>query len=212
MATFKDGIFGPASGSVGNVILSHRNGKPYIRSKPDKIHNPQTPRQLASRKKLSLMSAMLSTFKPFIRAGFTELPKGLSTRDVAYSANSKRVFTGEYPDINIDYSKVLVSGGTLTSASGAGVALDGNILKFTWDSVPQPGKPSGDHDMAMVLVYHDKIDSVEYSLRAAERRSGQFELEIPQNMASLPDSLHTWISFTSADGRRTSDSEYLQVS
>ncbi|MEX0773893.1 MAG: DUF6266 family protein [Balneolales bacterium] len=209
MAKFKDGIFGPASGSVSNLILSHRRGKPYLKSKPDKVHNPQTQKQMASRKKLSMMARLLGTFKPFIRAGFTELPDGLSSRDVAYSANSKRIFTGEYPDIKIDYAKVLVSEGSLEPANGAGVELNGPVLTFTWDPDSHTDKPFSNHEIAMVLVYDAGADSIVYSLRASERRSVQFDFEIPTGMASSPDTLHAWISFASPDGKRVSDSVYL---
>ncbi|MEX1136276.1 MAG: DUF6266 family protein [Balneolales bacterium] len=211
MAKLKNGIFGPGSGSIGNVVLSSRNGKPYIKSKPDKVKNPQTPKQQAARMKLSLLSEMLGTFKPFIRAGFANVPAGLSTRDVAYSANSKRIFNGEYPNIEIDFSSFLVSSGSLEPANEASAALNGQVLAFTWDPNSNTGKPFSNHDIAMVLVYDAKDDFVVYSLRATERRTGQFNFEIPPGMASSSETLHTWICFVSADGRQSSESTYLAV-
>ncbi|MEX0686948.1 MAG: DUF6266 family protein [Balneolales bacterium] len=209
MARLKDGILGPASGSVNNVVFSSRNGKPYIRSKPDKVSNPQTPAQQANRMKLGLLSGMLARFKPFIRVGFIDLPPGKSSRDVAYSANSKHVFTGEYPDIAIDYTRAMVSGGPLAPATDAVLSLNGQTLTFTWNPQPSTDMKFNNQDIAMVLLYHASSDTVDYSLRAAERRTGQCEMEISPEMASFPDSLHAWISFISSDGKRVSDSVHL---
>ena len=205
MAKLKDGIFGPASGSVGNVIISSRNGVPYIRSKPAKVRNPRTPKQLEARLKLSLLNKLLSRLKPVLPVGFPVLPPGKSARDVAYSINYPKVFKGEYPNVEPDYSKLSISSGRLPVADNISSTLSDSQIKVTW----QNGSGERNHDLVMLVAYNPDVDQLEYSLRAAERRSEQAALSLPDDMLSPPANLHCWISFISPDGRMCSDSVYL---
>ena len=46
MARLKDGLIGGVSGKIGNVIISSRYGKEYVKSAPDKVKNPKTKEQV----------------------------------------------------------------------------------------------------------------------------------------------------------------------
>ncbi|WP_372643015.1 DUF6266 family protein [Ancylomarina sp.] len=57
MASIKDKLL---TGLVGPVIISHRYGKTYIRSKPSKVKNPRTPGQMKQRGKFKAASRFVS--------------------------------------------------------------------------------------------------------------------------------------------------------
>lgn len=57
MASIKDKLL---SGLVGPVIISHRYGKTYIRSKPSKVKNPRTPGQINQRGKFKAATQFVS--------------------------------------------------------------------------------------------------------------------------------------------------------
>lgn len=207
MAKLKDGIFGPASGSIGNVIISSRNGVPYIRSKPAKVHNPRTPKQLAAREKLTLLNRILCKLKPVIAVGFPDRPAGKSARDAAYSENYPKAFMGTYPDIALNYPLLTVSKGKLAPAEGVSSNLEGDKLSVTWKN----SSDGANHDLAILAAYNAAADQIAYNLRAAERRTGQARLDLPESMTRDQSDLHCWIFFTSPDGGRCSESIYVRV-
>lgn len=207
MAKLKDGIFGPASGSVGNVIIAMRNGVPYIRSKPAKVHNPRTPKQLAVRMKLSLLNRVLCNLKPVINVGFPDPPGGKTSRDIAYSVNYPVVFKGEYPDIEIRFDSLRISSGTLSPAEEVTANLSDDQLSVSWGTKTGGTK----HDLAMLVVYNSLSGQSFYSLRAAERQAGWANLEVPQNISDDLSHLHGWIAFVSPDGKKCSESRALPI-
>lgn len=212
MASFKDGLFGKASGSVSNLIISSRNGKAYVRAKPEKVHNPRTPAQQATRQRLSLLSGMLRRFKAYIKAGFPNPPLGKSSRDIAYRANYSRVFTGVYPDIRLDYSQALLSSGKRGTAVLQEPKLEGAELHLKWD-VQGDGRNSANSDNLRLLVFNEARDEVFMQFRAAKRGDNQLIVTLPDVLLpSAPDTqLQLWISFASIDGKQVSDSIYARI-
>lgn len=70
MGTYKQGILGPFSGKVGQVVGSFWRGVAYMRSLAPNIHNPQTTAQMEVRGKFAVTSRTLSPFLVPVRAGF----------------------------------------------------------------------------------------------------------------------------------------------
>lgn len=99
MGTYKQGILGPFSGKVGQVVGSFWRGVPYMRSLAPNIHNPQTASQMEVRGKFAAASKTLSPFLVPVRAGFHPR-SGNSEWGEAVSLNmplvSQEVGTGAY--------------------------------------------------------------------------------------------------------------------
>lgn len=70
MGTYKQGILGPFSGKVGQVVGSFWRGVSYMRSLAPNVHNPQTAAQTEVRSKFAVTSRTLSPFLVPVRAGF----------------------------------------------------------------------------------------------------------------------------------------------
>lgn len=209
MADFDEGLFGKVKGSIANVVISSRNGKPYIRAKPEQVSNPRTAKQQATRMRLSLLSGMLRRFKGYIKAGFTHPPKGKSSRDVAYRANYPLVFSGEYPDIRLDYSRAVLSQGRRAAADITSCHHENGRLQLSWKTQDETAGHAPD-DVLRLLVFNEARDEVFIQLQAGQRRNGQIELILPDAIqpATPEQHLHVWISFASPGLKKVSDSVY----
>lgn len=99
MGTYKQGILGPFSGKVGQVVGSFWRGVSYMRSLAPNIHNPQTAAQMEVRGKFAVASKTLSPFLVPVRAGMHPRT-GNSEWGEAVSLNmplvTTEVATGDY--------------------------------------------------------------------------------------------------------------------
>lgn len=97
---------------------------------------------------------------------------------------------GAYPNISIDYSKVLFSKGLLEPTLAPMVSLAGNLLTFTW-AVGANMDWGIKNDRAMLLVYCPELNKVVYVLSGARRSNGGDEIELPTNFVGKE--LHCFI-------------------
>lgn len=212
MADFDKGLFGKVKGSIANVVISSRNGKPYIRAKPEQVRNPRTARQQANRMRLSLLSGMLRRFKSYIKVGFPHPPVGKSSRDVAYRTNFPLVFSGEYPDIRLDYSQAVLSQGRRLAAEITRGRLENDRLQLSWKT-PAGRSGQAPDDILRLLVFNEAQDEVFIQLQAAQRGNEQIELILPDAVRPVPgeQGLHVWISFSTPGLKQVSDSVYVRL-
>jgi hypothetical protein len=106
---------------------------------------------------------------------------------VAYQI--KHTLKGEYPDLQLDYSKVLLSTGPLSiQRVNAGVQLVDRQLIFSWAA-------SSKHrsDRVMLLAYCPGRNEVVYELCGAKRSKGKEVLPLPERWAN--SQVETWLSF-----------------
>lgn len=229
MAKPKKGILdNQISGSIGNVVFSSRNGVPYMRAKPAQYRDARTPAQLSSRKRLSMISGLLKTFKPVIAIGFRNTPPGKSARDVAYKTNAPHIISGEYPDLSINYTAFKISAGSLASPADAAATLSGNVLEVSWNAeLPNRNQRDGSPgDRLMLVLYNEHTHTLLNEPFISRRSDGTLTLDLPDSLTrSLPEAgqehtnpesgrlthLHLWLCFISADGEQLSDSVYVEI-
>ena len=133
MGKIKQGILGGFSGKVGSVIGSSWKGISYMRGKAVSIKNPQTLQQMRQRNKFALALSVLQPIVAFIRVGFKRYAYKKSEFNAAMSYTIKNAIVGTYPNYEIDFSKLLVSRGTLTGANDAAAVAETGKIKFTWE-------------------------------------------------------------------------------
>lgn len=133
MAKINKGIFGPLTGKIGNFIGSTWMGIAYLKKAPKKDKKPKrSPAQKANSRKFGYVSQWLAPFHPFITIGFSSLAIRNTAISAALSSIYNTVFTGEAPDLKIDYSKMEISKGTLRSLSNATIIyLENNTMQIT---------------------------------------------------------------------------------
>ena len=204
-----NGLFGEFSGKIGNLVSYQLKGKNVVR-RIGKNNKPATPAQLAVRQRIALTNAFLRASLPVINAGFELEVAGTdkNQHNAATSYNTKNATQGNYPDISLDYSKILASIGTLEPADTPAVTLTGALLSFTW-AVDSDMDYSIKNDRSMLLIYCSELDKAVYVLSGARRSTGQDEIELPANFVGKE--LQCYISFKSSDGKKISNSVWLTL-
>lgn len=215
MARMKSGPFGPFIGKMGGLVGYMRRGQQVTRAVPHPTTAPPSLKQLISRKQFSMAQQFVSPIKDFINYSFHPETKG-TTRIPQNAANSyfrKLAIQGEYPDYQIDFSKVMVSKGDLTAPANASVSLSGNLLTFKW-ATPPAGSSTRNEDQVMLLAYLPDSKSAAFIVGGPGRSAGEAVLKFLPKLGNAYGSgkdtaAETYIAFISNDRQQVSDSVYL---
>jgi len=208
MGKLSQGINGPFSGSVGPVVGTTWMGIPVIRSKPSRRKRAFSAGELAQQIKFKQMSHFLSPVMSLLNETFKPLAVRMTGFNKAYPYNVKNAFTGQYPDLKIDYSMILLGRGDLPNvASPAAVLSSPGNLDFSWTDNSGKGK-ARETDKAFVAAYSQEMNHWKYKLSAADRSNGRCSLDITHLKGK---SLHGWLGFISADGKEVTDSIYTGI-
>jgi hypothetical protein len=210
MAKFSKGILGGFSGKIGNVIGGSWNGIDYMRSRPTKVRNPNTPAQQAQRMKFSMITGLMRHARPFVNAGFMTRSRKLTPRNAATSHNLKNAIAGTYPDLSIDYPSVLLSRGDLLGLDDAAVASDVVCeLSITWTDNSGVGGSQVD-DRLMAFVYNEEADrALNFVDSGVQRVDGAWTLSVPANWAGQTVQVYLGLLSPTGSSPDASDSIYL---
>ncbi|MFB5946523.1 DUF6266 family protein [Albibacterium profundi] len=206
MAIYEEGVLGPFEGRVGNVIGYRWRGKFVMRSRPkSKRRGQSTEKQLASRARLRLMQAYLQERVDFIRKGFSLAPElsKMSAFNAAMSYNLKNSISGEYPDYQVDFSKVVFSRGELVLPKDIHMSQEGDRLRVSWSTEIEEDASSNDQAMIMLSGVEDPTGNHSANSRGA----GSDAIDIGRLKPGTELFVH--IAFISDDRQRVSDSKYL---
>lgn len=207
MAISRDGIHGATQGRIGNIVYYMRKGKPIVRKIGISQKQPTQP-QLENRLRMSIAHTFCKTTKPFIDYGFALqiLGRDLSQYNVALSYNKINAIKGEYPNLELNYAKALISEGPLLQADDARVEIAEGGLRFNW-YVPADLHWPDTTDQVMLLVYFPEEHKVVYELFGVPRTAGTALLEIGAPM--LTQRMETYLAFISADRKQVATSVYV---
>lgn len=218
MARIKHGPYGPIEGRLGNTVGYIRLGQPVVRMMPRKPKRKKkgTEAQIAARARFGLVTEFIGNVNSFTNAGFKLKAQSLigkTAQNMAMSANLYDVVVGEYPDYQLDYSKIRVAEGDLSLPANLKVTLTDNILKYTWDIDPNLDY-SDRMSQLMVLAYLPGKKKAFYLLGAANRYKGEESLEVQLSTKDFSAEMKTlgienYVAFVSQDRERISDSLYL---
>ena len=95
-----------------------------MRSLPQMVKNPRTELQLMQRAKFTLTLNFLKPMNGLLRTSWKMYAHRQSPFNAAMSYTIANAVTGDYPDYEIDPSKVLVSRGALVTVSDTFVSFD----------------------------------------------------------------------------------------
>ncbi|MBB5440788.1 hypothetical protein HDC92_004492 [Pedobacter sp. AK017] len=207
MGKFEDGIFGIFKGRIGNLVSYQLKGKNVIR-RIGKTNKPPSLKQLTARQKMKVTADFLKPLLPFINVGFEMSVAGTDRHphNEATAYIYKNALQGDYPNISIDYSKVLLSQGSLEPAINPQARLSSHTLSITWEVSPEMNWGIK-NDRTMLLVYCPELHKAIYVLSGATRITGQDEIELPANY--LGREIHLYIAFRASNGKNISNSVWL---
>jgi hypothetical protein len=200
------GPTGPVIGKVGNLVYYRVKGKQRVRT-TGKITVPPSPAQLRARQQLKVAIGFLKVMTEFLNIGFRTVAKGdKSPFNMAVSYNKVNALKGVYPDISIDFSKVMLSMGKLAGVLDLSVVLQDVGLVLSWNgSYPQIYPHPTDQTIA--LAFFPKQHRAIYGLYGARRLDGTVLLAIPEDLIAEP--MEVYFALVSADRTLVSDSQYL---
>lgn len=205
MGTLKSGLLGTYIGKMGDYVSYYLNGKVVVRyiGKVDHWTDPQLEVQM----RMTLVSILVKTMKDFINASFRHTPKpiGWSANNMAVSLNNPGVVSGVYPDLAIDFGKVILSKGDIPVPQKTQVSLTDNAIKFSWAADLEAEK-ADENDQVMCLAYFPGSSQVFTVLSGNKRGAEEQMIALPSFTSGMV--IETYLCFVSEDRMRTSDSVY----
>ncbi|WP_316820302.1 DUF6266 family protein [Pedobacter gandavensis] len=206
MGKLNNGLFGGFSGRVGNLVGYMLNGKPVIRLIGHSTKK-LTPARKANCQKMTVVNSFLRSNMTFIRNGFRLITAGTDQNfyNAAVSYNKKHAVKGEYPNLNMDYSKAMVSMGSLLKAGKTEISQHEDGVEFNWE-VPADLPWLNRNDRAMLLIHFPDADVSTYVLSGSRRHVGKEVVAIDPNLAN--SRMEAYISFINEDATEISDSVY----
>ena len=201
-----DGASGNFIGRIGNMVYYLLNGKIVGRT-IGKVES-YSDKQLEIQMRTAVISPFFKTLNDFIRIGFKNTPKedpNWNFYNIAMSLNNPQAIKGTYPDLEINYEKIILSEGAIPSPKNPHVLLNGNILEFTWDP-DVDAKGADNRDQVMLLAWFPETEKTVFLTSGARRTDGKERLKLP----SFKDDtiIETYISFTADDRTDVSTSVY----
>lgn len=206
MALSFNGPHGPLKGKIGNLVFYLLNGQPVVRT----IGDPGKPskNQKGNQQAMSVTMKAVKSMKDFINSSFELEARGTIRNpfNLAVSYNKKHALTGEYPNIKVDYSKIVLSYGNLPLAADLKMVKTDTGVLLSWD-LDNEDFDALNNDMVMLMLHHPSSQKSTIALNACRRDAGQHF--IPVSDALLNEPIEGYICFKSANGKRISDSAYL---
>ncbi len=208
MAKVSDSVLGNISGKIGPVVVYTRKGESIVREHVIP-KDPQTPAQLAQRMKLTLANSGLKPLKNHINVGY----KGT---DITYrklvGVAMREYIVGDYPNLCIDYSRVIVSKGKMKLPMYASAELENktNSVNISWDTqIPSNSKQGKANDLVVVVCFNEKLLESCTASKSAKREEGFVSVDLPKYWKT--DDVHFWLYLTSNFAQNRSDSLYIKI-
>ena len=203
MAIIENGILGGFSGKVGSVIGARHRGQQTMRSSPPRNRSNKSPKQLSQQARFGLAVELVRQLGGLYDITYKQRSGIATPRNVAVSDIVSEAITGVYPDFNIDFSKVMISSGSLQPVS-ANVAVAAGKITWTWvPNVDVNGAQA--NDQSVIVVYCPERKQAIYKINASTRGDGTATLDV-QPFVGL--TVVTYLGFTSLNQSKISDSVF----
>lgn len=204
MGKLKDGLFGGFSGRLGNLVGYTLNGKSIIRTIGHST-KPLTIGRKANCETMTVVNSFLKSNLNFIRTGFRLITAGTDQNfyNAAVSYNKKHAVQGEYPNISMDYTKAMISMGTLLKADKTQVSQHAEGIEFKWE-VPADLLWKHRNDRAMLLIHFPDANVSTAVMSGSRRHLGTELVAIDPNLTE--SRMEAYISFINEDGTEISNS------
>lgn len=208
MAKLKHGIFGPLSGKLGPLVGATWMGIPYVREKAKKKENPDppSPAQIANQEKLKFVNILLMPFHPYVTVGFQNLAIQKTAISAAFSVNFHRAITGVYPNLGVDYSKMMISKGDLPGLVNPQITLvEDNKLKIEWEDNHHFSVAYD--DQLIVVIYSPDLHLADGFIGGVKR--ADMTVTFTFNELLIGQLLEAYIGLISLNRKKIADSVYM---
>ncbi|MDR2907132.1 MAG: DUF6266 family protein [Bacteroidales bacterium] len=205
MGQINQGILGGFSGKVGTVVGSSWKNINYMRSLPRKSKKPASLLQLQQQRKLATVINFLKPMTPLLRQGWKHYTKGRSAFNAATAHTIFSAISGEYPNYEINYEKVVISVGHLTPVEEPEVKINDGRLQVSWQDNSGTGNAQEKDKLLLAVINPDKSENMLVYDHVARVEAG-FECSVSHWAG---DTIHIYIGFISEDGKRVATSRAI---
>lgn len=208
MAKLKKGILGPVSGKLGNVVGATWKDISYLRERPKrkKKKQPRTQAQLDNQKKFKFIQQWLVPFYPYLNIGFANMAVDKTEINAAFSANYKQAFSGIWPDIEVDYSKVWISVGDLPGLHHPEIELTSqDTVKLSWQKSLHPN--ASFNDQLMLVLYCPELKVTDGFIGGIKRNAMECSFTFNQQLEGKV--LEIYVSITTNERKQVANSIYM---
>ena len=207
MGLIRKGILGPFSGKVGTVVGAIWKGKFVMRSLPTVSQSyVPSPSQVAQRARFGFLSEFLAIINAVLQVGFRQRENGTTYANEAFAANWADLVTGTYPTFALDYSKLVISAGSLPGFSNLTASDNGSGgCDVSWIDNSDAMGASAD-DKVYILLVNTTTNECIYRARA-KREDGSEVLTYPVGWATQQAAVYAFLEGAVAD--RCSRSVYI---
>ncbi len=206
MGKITDGILGGFSGTVGTVVGAAWRGIEYMRGRSKKRSGNPVQSQLDQQAKFALMLKFMRPLRGLVDSTFKNYAINMTAANYALSSNLNGAITGDFPDFSVDCSKVVLSHGTVGPAlMPLATAGAGSKVNFTWKDTTLLSIDAKPDDQAILVAYDMEDNYCLYSMKGGKRSEETALLDLTLLSGKT---VQTWLCFTSADGKRFSDSQF----
>ncbi len=210
MGKLNMGILGGFSGTVGTVVGStNKNGDDIIRAKSKRSRSAATVGQVKQQTKFGLVTKFMQGLNPIIKTGLKQVAsaENISPFNFACRHALTNAISGTDEQLEIDYSKVIISDGKLSRVSGATAASSNGNIQFSWsDKVENAVGNITDH--AFLVAFN--VSNGELSYSELEHLRSEKTATLPAPYSETGDKLLFYLYFQSAtDPTLVSTSQYL---
>ena len=194
-------------GKIGNVVYYMLNGQ-YVSRTIGLQPKRKSKAQLANQHAMSVTMDFVRVVNDFIKVSLAFEAKGTTknAHNLATSYVKTEALTGEYPNMRIDYSKVILSHGDVPVPVEVGVTKAEGGVRIKWETTSDIHW-THENDSVMVLLYFPGKDRSIPMFNAGRRKDAELFIPLHKDYANEP--MEVYMCFRSADGTAISDSVYL---
>ena len=207
MAILSNSAFGHPNGKIGGMVYYMLKGQAVCRMIGEQ--GKPSINQLANYQAMQVTMSLVKPMKEFIRNSFELEARGTvkNAHNLAVSYNKKQALQGEYPNISVDYSKVVLSYGELPGARDFSISKTETGLIVSWNPESYTGGYDGD-DILMIQLCFPLIKMGKSLLNASRRDAGSVFITLDEQR-QIEGPIEAYACFKSADGKQISNSIYL---
>jgi hypothetical protein len=200
-------LFDSGQGKLGNLIFYKVGDQHYVRTRAEHFHDRKSPAQLAQRQRMQVMNRFLGHFRDLFRITFAGEAGGPGAMQAAQSYNMRNALAGEYPDISVDKSKVLLSQGPLPVPVNVTATQQPEGVLIEWENSADAASHHP-YDTLVVIVFSPETDTSDYLFTGARRSAGSYlwKPALPKSNGTLPD---LWIAFRNRQETLMSNSFFV---
>jgi hypothetical protein len=207
MGKLLNGPFNGFTGKVGNLVCYDLNGQTIIRTIG--INNkPPTLKQQTNRMKMKVINELVQNTYLAMHVGFTAASAGTvcNYANLAIKHNNPNALKGVYPNVELDYPKLLFSHGSLEKPVEPKVEVVPEGLKFSWDPSTQCKGEDSQDQVSMVAYCPEKQEML--FIKSGQKRHQGYDI-LPIDKAYKGLALEIYMYFVADDRLDVSTTTYL---